>query len=95
LFTKNTAGWSLLAEDELENTTDYYDLIVSTEQLRTKQSASIEFNMVVPVSNLNNSLFMFSKGSLSLVNNQSVLIKEANGQVYNDYAYLNVKGLIE
>ncbi len=95
LFTKNTAGWSLLAEDELENTTDYYDLIVSTEQLRTKQSASIEFNMVVPVSNLNNSLFMFSKGYLSLVNNQSVLIKEANGQVYNDYAYLNVKGLIE
>ena len=95
LFTKNPAGWSLLAEDELENTTDYYDLIVSTEQLKTKQYPSIEINMVVPVANLNNSSFMFSKGSLSLVDNQFILIKEANGQVFDDYAYLSVKGLIE
>lgn len=95
LFSKNTAGWDLFAENELENTTDYYDLIVSTEQLKTKQVPSIEFDMVVPVSDLNNSSFMFSKGVLSLVNSQYVLIKEATGQVYNDNAYLSIKGLIE
>jgi len=95
LFNKNTAGWDLLAEDEDELTTDYYDLIVSTEQLKTKQYPSIEFDMVVSVNELTNSAFMFSKGILAYINNQKVLIKEAKGQVYNDNAYLSVKGLIE
>jgi hypothetical protein len=95
LSNKNTAGWDLLAEDEDELTTDYYDLIASTEQLKTKQYPSIEFDMVVPVGELTNSAFMFSKGILSYINNQKVLIKEAKGQVYDDNAYLSVKGLIE
>jgi len=95
LFNKNTANWDLLAENESGTITDYYNFIKSTEQLKAKEYPSIKFNMVVLVSETNNNSFMFGKGILSYINGQKVLIKEANGTVYNDKVYLSVKGLIE
>lgn len=95
LFPYNPADWDLRFEDELENDTDYKTLFKSTEYIKSKNSISIEFSMVVPTSQLSNLEFMLRRGRLSYINNQNVLIKNANGQVYADYAYLDIKGIIE
>jgi hypothetical protein len=95
LTNKNSSGYDLLGEDDNGNTSDYYDLISSTEQVTSKGKASAEISLVLPVSSMNTTGFMLDKYTLSLINGQKLLIKSAEGQVYNDNAYLNVKGLIE
>jgi|TARA_R110000744_G_scaffold103720_1_gene198792 hypothetical protein len=95
LTNKNSSGFDLLGEDKDKNTSDYYDLISATEQITSKGKASVEVSMVLPVSSMSTVGFMLDKYTLSLINNQKLLIKSAEGQVYNDNAYLNVKGLIE
>jgi hypothetical protein len=95
LTNKNSSGYDLLGEDDNGNTSDYYDLISSTEQVTSKGKASAEISLVLPVSSMNTTRFMLDKYTLSLINGQKLLIKSAEGQVYNDNAYLNVKGLIE
>lgn len=95
LTNVNSSGFDLLGEDKNKNTTDYYDLISNTEQVTSKGKASVELNLVIPVSSLSTTKFMLDKYSLSLVNGQNILIKSAEGQVYNNNAYLSVKGLIE
>lgn len=95
LTNKNSSGYDLLGEDKNGNTSDYYDLISSTEQVTSKGKASAEMSLVLPVSSMNTIEFMLDKYTFSLINGQKLLIKSAEGQVYNDNAYLNVKGLIE
>lgn len=95
LSNKNSSGFDLLGQDKDGNTTDYYELISNTEQVTSKGKASVELSLVIPTNFLSTTKFMLDKYYLSLINNQSILIKSAEGQVYNDHAYLSVKGLIE
>ena len=91
----NSSGFDLRAEDENENTTDYYDFISSTEQIKSKSSVEIEFSMIVPTNSVSNVLFMLEKNSLSYINNQNVLVKSVSGNVFEENTYLDVKGIIE
>ena len=91
----NSAGFNLLAEDESSLPTDYYDLISSTEQIRSKGSVSIELSAVFSTESVSDVSFMLEKKRLSLANNQNILIKSVSGEVYENYTYLDIKGLIE
>lgn len=91
----SSAGFNLLAEDEVGTTTDYYDLISSAEFVKAKSSVGIEFSMVVLTHEVDNVSFMLNKSSLSYINNQNILIKSVSGEVFEKYTYLDVKGIIE
>ena len=53
VFPINTAGWNLMFEDESGNTTDTYDNIFAvSEKILQSENPRIEFDMVVPTSNL-------------------------------------------
>lgn len=94
LSHKNTAGWNLLGEDE-GSTTEYYDLISATEQIKSRSALSIEFSMVVPTNQVGDVMFLLKNYTLSLANDQSVLIKSASGAVYENNTYLDIKGIIQ
>lgn len=89
------SGFNLMAEDELGATTDYYDLISSTEQVVSKSALSVEFSMVVPTNQVGDVMFMLRRNYLNLANNQDILIKSAEGDVYEEKTYLNVTGIIQ
>lgn len=91
----SSAGFNLLAEDEVGTTTDYYDLISSAEFVKAKSSVGVEFSMVVLTHEVDNVSFMLNKSTLSYINNQKVLIKSVSGEVFEKYTYLDVKGIIE
>ena len=95
LFHYNTAGWNLMAEDENGNTTDYYALFEANEKIRFSNSPTIEFNMVVPTSELGSLDFFFQTLSATRINQSSIVVKSAEGEVFEDYAYLTIKGLLQ
>ena len=95
LFNKNTANWDLLAEDTSGNTTDYYDFYVDDEKITYSDSPSIEFSMVVPTTNLGDLDFLFKEFTASRMTSNTIVIKSVEGEVYEDNAYLNVKGILK
>ena len=95
LFNKNTANFDLLAEDTLGNTTDYYDFYVDDEKITYSDSPTIEFSMVVPTTNLANLDFLFKEFTASRMVADTIVIKSVEGEVYEDNAYLNVKGILK
>jgi|14BtaG_2_1085337.scaffolds.fasta_scaffold01458_6 hypothetical protein len=95
LFNKNTANWDLLAENTSGDTTDYYDFYVDDEKITYSDSPSIEFSMVVPTTNLANLDFLFKEFTASRMVADTIVIKSVEGEVYEDNAYLNVKGILK
>ncbi len=95
LFHYNTQGWNLLAEDESGNTTDYYSFYSDNEKIRYSNSPTIEFDMVVPTSELSSLDFFFKTLSASRINQSDILVKSAKGEVLGDYAYLTITGLLQ
>lgn len=95
LFHYNTAGWNLMAEDESGNTTDYYDLYSQNEKIRYSDSPTIEFDMVIPTSELSSLDFFFKTLNASRINQSDILVKSAKGEVLGDYAYLTITGLLQ
>lgn len=97
LFSYNTAGWSLKFEDEDGNTTDTYDnIFANSDKIVQSDKPLVEFDMVVPVSQLGSLDFFLSNFSSSMVNTSStILVRSAKGRVYQDYAYLTIEGILE
>ena len=95
LSHKNTQGWNLLAEDVDGNTTDYYAFYADDEKLKYSNSPSIEFNMVLQTSELASLDFFFKTLGSAMINQSEVLIKSAEGEVFEDYAYLTIKGILQ
>lgn len=95
LFNKNTANWDLLAEDTSGNTTDYYDFYVDDEKITYSDSPSVEFSMVVPTTNLGDLDFLFKEFTASRMVADTIVVKSVEGEVYEDNAYLNVKGILK
>lgn len=91
----NIEGFNLMAEDESGNTTDYYDLITANEKIRYSNAPTIEFDMVVPTADLSSLDFFFKTLSCSRINQSDILVKSAEGEVFEDYAYLTIKGLLQ
>ena len=95
LFHYNTQGWNLLAEDESGNTTDYYTFYSDNEKIKYSNSPTIEFDMVVPTSELSSLDFFFKTLNASRINQSDILVKSAKGDVFGDYAYLTITGLLQ
>lgn len=94
LTHQNASGWDLRTVDELGNTTDYYDLYTSSELIKTTENATVEFDMVVPTSDIADLEFFFKTFTAPDVSSSSIYVKSAKGVVYEDYAYLTVEGLL-
>ena len=88
-------GFDLRAEDEDGNTTGYYDLYSAAESLKTANLPTVEFDMVVPTSYLSNLDFFMQTLTAPQVTNNNIYVKSAKGDVYGDFAYLTIEGLID
>jgi len=95
LFHYNTQGWNLLAEDEDGNTTDYYTFYTDNEKIKYSNRPTIEFNMVLQTSELASLDFFFKTLGSTRINQSEILVKSAEGEVFEDYAYLTIKGLLQ
>jgi len=95
LFHYNTQGWNLLAEDENGDTTDYYTFYTDNEKIKYSNRPTIEFNMVLQTSELASLDFFFKTLSSTRINQSDILVKSAEGEVFEDYAYLTIKGLLQ
>lgn len=96
LFPKNTAGWNLMFEDESGNTTDTYDDIFAvSEKILQSENPRIEFDMVVPTSNLASLDFFLQTLSCTRITPGGILVKSASGEVYDDYAYITIEGILQ
>lgn len=96
LFPYNTAGWSLMFEDEDGNTTDTYNNIFAvSEKIIRSENPTIEFDMVVPTSDLATLDFFLQSLSATRFTANQILVKSATGEVFNDYAYLTIEGILQ
>ena len=96
LFPTNTAGWNLMFEDESGNTTDTYDDIFAvSEKILQSENPRIEFDMVVPTSNLASLDFFLQTLSCTRITPGGILVKSASGEVYDDYAYITIEGILQ
>ena len=92
--TENVEGWSLLAEKN-GSITDYYTFYTDDEKIKYSDSPSIEFDMVVPTTDLADLDFLLQNLTATLITQETILVKEASGDVYEDYAYITIKGILE
>ena len=95
LFPYNNQGWNLMAEDENGDTTDYYDLYTQDEKIKFSDSPSIEFDMVIPTSELADLDFLLKDFSASRLTQDTIAVKSAEGDVYEDFAYITIKGILK
>jgi len=96
LFSYNTAGWSLMFEDEDGSTTDSYDSIFAvSEKILQSENPRIEFDMVVPTSSLASLDFFLQTLSATRFTSNGILVKSASGEVFNDNAYLTIEGILQ
>lgn len=95
LFHYNTAGWSLMFEEE-DNTTDSYDNIFAvSEKILQSENPRIEFDMVVPTTDLGTLDFFLQTLSATRFTSNPILVKSAKGEVFDDYAYLTIEGILQ
>ena len=91
----NTAGWSLFFEDESGNVTDLYTAIYQdSEKITQSNLPKIEFNMVVPTSELGSLDFFLNRFVSPPMTAGEIFVKSASGEVFEDYAYLTIEGLL-
>ena len=84
-----------MAEDESGNTTDYYTFYTDNEKIKYSNTPTVEFDMVVPTSDLADLDFLLQDFTATLITQETIAVKEASGDVYEDYAYLTIKGILK
>ena len=96
LFPYNNNGWSLMFEDESGNTTDTYNSIfAASEKIIQAENPRIIFDMVVPTSDLSTLDFFLQNLSATRFTPSGILVKSASGEVFDDYAYLTIEGILQ
>ena len=96
LASYNTAGWSLLFQDEDGVVQDAYtDIFAVSEKILQSDSPRIEFSIVVPTVSLANLNFFLQTLSATNFTPNGILVKSATGDVYDDYAYLDIEGILQ
>ena len=96
LFPYNTAGWSLMFEDEDGNATDSYNSIFAvSEKILQSENPRIEFDMVVPTTSLASLDFFLQTLNATRFTSNPILVKSAKGEVFDDYAYLTIEGILQ
>ena len=83
-------------EDEDGDTTDTYDDIFAvSEKILQSENPRIEFDMVVPTSDLASLDFFLQTLSCTRITPGGILVKSASGEVYDNYAYLTIEGILQ
>ena len=96
LFPYNNNGWNLMFEDESGNTTDsYVRIFAASEKIIQAENPRVIFDMVVPTSDLSSLDFFLQSLSATRVTSNSILVKSATGEVFDDYAYLTIEGILQ
>ena len=96
LFHYNTAGWNLMFEDLNGDTTQsYIRLFQTSEKILQSQNPRIEFDMVVPTVQLASLDFFLQTLGATRFTQNNILVKSAKGQVFDDYAYLTIEGILQ
>ena len=95
LRTANTQNFSLLAEDDSGATTDYFSLYTGDEKIEFSDHATIEFDMVIPTSNLADFDFLLQDLTATMITPDTIAVKSVDGEVYEDNAYLTIKGILK
>lgn len=96
LFSENPLGWSLKFEDNNGVVTQTYtNIFANSDKINQSEKPTIEFDMVVPISELGSLDFFLSQFNSSRINtSSSIYVKSAKGKVYQEYAYLTIEGLL-
>ena len=95
LFHYNTAGWSLMFEEEGSTTDSYNNVFALSEKILQSENPHIEFDMVVPTSDLATLDFFLQTLSATRFTPNGILVKSASGEVYDNYAYLTIEGILQ
>ena len=96
VFPINTAGWNLMFEDESGAVTDTYtNIFAVSEKILQSENPRIEFDMVVPTSNLASLDFFLQTLTCTRITPGGILVKSASGDVYDDYAYITIEGILQ
>jgi len=96
IFPRNTAGWNLMFEDESGAVTDTYtNIFAVSEKILQSENPRIEFDMVVPTSNLASLDFFLQTLTCTRITPGGILVKSASGDVYDDYAYITIEGILQ
>ena len=96
VFPVNTAGWNLMFEDESGAVTDTYtNIFAASEKILQSENPRIEFDMVVPTSNLASLDFFLQTLTCTRITPGGILVKSASGEVYDDYAYITIEGILQ
>jgi len=96
LSNYNTAGWNLLFEDEEGDVQDAYtDIFAVSEKILQSEQPRIEFNLVVPTAELASLDFFLQTFSATNFTPSQILVKSASGDVYDDFAYLTIEGILQ
>jgi len=83
-------------EDEQGDTTDSYDnLFAVSEKILQSENPRITFDMVVPTSDLSSLDFFLQTLSATRFTSNPILVKSAKGDVFDDYAYLTIEGILQ
>lgn len=95
LFHYNTAGWNLMFEDGGLATQSYSNIFEVSEKILQSENPRIEFDMVVPTPDLASLNFFLQTLSATRFTANPILIKSAKGEVFEDYAYLTIEGILQ
>lgn len=96
LSSINTAGWNLMFEDESGAVTDTYtNIFAASEKILQSENPRIEFDMVVPTSDLASLDFFLQTLTCTRITPGGILVKSASGEVYDDYAYITIEGILQ
>jgi hypothetical protein len=96
VFPVNTVGWNLMFEDESGAVTDTYtNIFAASEKILQSENPRIEFDMVVPTSNLASLDFFLQTLTCTRITPGGILVKSASGDVYDDYAYITIEGILQ
>jgi len=95
LFPTNTAGWSLLFEDGGIPTDTYNYIFANSEKIIQSENPRITFDMVVPTGDLSTLDFFLQNLTATRFTPSGILVKSASGEVFDNYAYLTIEGILQ
>lgn len=95
LFPENTNGWNLLFEEAGSVTDTYTNIFASSEKILQAENPRIIFDMVVPTSELSSLDFFLQNLSATRFTASGILVKSVTGEVFDDYAYLTIEGILQ
>ena len=87
----------MFEDEDVRNTTDTYDEISSllSEKILQSENPRIEFDMVVPTADLASLDFFLQTLACTRITPGGILVKSASGEVYDNYAYLTIEGILQ